>query len=47
MLTIKYNQLDITKIWNANDGTITNPVEIAVFNNYFSSIASQIKANKK
>ena len=42
MLTIKSNLSDITKSLNADDSTITNPVEIAnVFNNYFSSIAPQ------
>ena len=36
------------KILNASDSTITKPVEIAnVFNNYFSSIASQTKVNIK
>ena len=42
ILSIKPNPSDIPKIVNANDSTITNPVEITnVFNNYFSSIASQ------
>ena len=48
MLSIKLNPSDIPKILNANDSTIKNPVEIAnVFNNYFSSIASQTKVNIK
>ena len=48
ILSIKPNPLDISKILNVNDSTITNPVEIAnVFNNYFSSIASQTKVNIK
>ena len=48
ILSIKPNPLDIPKILNVNDSTITNPVEIAnVFNNYFSSIASQTKVNIK
>ena len=48
LLSIKPNPSDIPKILTANDGTITNPVEIAnVFNNYFSSIASQTKVNIK
>ena len=43
ILNIKPDPSDIPKILTANDGTITNPVEIAyVFNNYFSSITSQI-----
>ena len=48
ILSIKPNPSDIPKILYANDSTITNPVEIAnVFNNYFSSIASQTKVNIK
>ena len=48
ILSIKPYQSDIPKTLNANDGTITNPVEIAnVFNSYFSSIASQTKVNIK
>ena len=48
ILSIKPNPSDIPKILNTNDSTITNPVEIAnVFNNYFSSIASQAKLNIK
>ena len=48
ILSIKPNPSDIPKILNANDSTITNPVEIAnVFNNYFSSIAAQTKVNIK
>ena len=44
ILSIKPNPSDIPKIFNANDITITNPVEIAnVFNNCFSCIASQTK----
>ena len=48
ILNIKPNPSDIPKILNTNDSNITNPVEIAnVFNNYFSSIASQTKVNIK
>ena len=48
ILSIKPNPSDIPKILNTNDSNITNPVEIAnVFNNYFSSIASQTKVNIK
>ena len=48
ILSIRPNPSDIPKILNANDTTITNPVEIAnVFNNYFSSIGSQTKVNIK
>ena len=48
ILSIKPNPSDIPKILNANGTTITNPVEIAnVFNNYFSSIASQTKVSIK
>ena len=48
ILSIKPNPPDVPKILTANDGTITNPAEIAnVFNNYFSSIASQTKVNIK
>ena len=48
ILNIKPDPSHIPKILTANDGTITNPVEIAnVFNNYFSSITSQTKVNIK
>ena len=48
ILSIKPKPSDIPKILTANDGTITNPVEIAnVFDRYFSSIASQTKVNIK
>ena len=44
--SIKPNPSGSPKILNANDGTITNPVEIAnVFSNYYSSIASKTKVN--
>ena len=48
ILRVNLNPSDILKILTANDSIITNPVEIAnVFNNYFSSIASQTKVNVK
>ena len=48
ILSIKLNPSEIPKILITNDSTITNPVVIAnVFNNYFSSIASQTKLNIK
>ena len=48
ILSIKPNPSDIPKILNTNDSTITNLLEIAnVFNNYFSCIAYQTKANIK
>ena len=48
ILSIKPNPSDIPEIFNTNDSTTTNPVEIAnVFNNYLSCIASQTKVNTK
>ena len=48
ILSVKPNPSDIPKIFNANDITITNPVEITnVFNNCFSCIASQTKVSIK
>ena len=46
-LSVKFNPSDIPRILNANDSTITNPVEIAVFSNFFSFTASQTKVNIK
>ena len=45
ILSIKPTPSDIPKILNTNDSTITNLVEIAVFNNYFSCIAYQTTPN--
>ena len=47
ILSVKFNPSDIPRILNANDSTITNPVEIAVFSNFFSFTASQTKVNIK
>ena len=48
ILSFKPNPSDIPNILNTNDGTVTNPAEIAnVFSNYFSCIHSQTKVNIK
>ena len=47
ILSIKLDPSDLPRILNANDSTITNPVEIAVFSNFFSFTASQTKVNIK
>ena len=47
ILSVKFNPSDIPRIFNANDSTITNPVEIAVFSNFFSFTSSQTKVNIK